>query len=381
MVVVQNLRSNFSPWTMSLPSIHPKPERRQPGHAPKTRTSAFVPAPLEWPRPIRTGNCGEDVLRLMDSLRLPVDADVYASLLRDCAARGDAYDIHRVHEHILLNAARFLRAPTGALLMNRLLLAYVAAGDERGALEMFDGMPLTARGWVSWAIVIAGLSKAGGHAGALRLFAEMLGERGIVDGGSRLASIIVAGVIRSCGETGNVEFGRCMHGLVLKMGLASCLRSSLVRLYSLLGREDDALCVPSFLLIGARQATCLKTRKTVRLLDRAKLNVDAVVGAGDETFNDIVIQNWRRKCRNNQAWLLYKCHFRISSYGVYFTGTIKPVCQSAMHAVVLVPIADDGYVWTKIFFLSLSLLYLSLSSLSLFSLSLSLSLRCSPVAV
>lgn len=181
-----------------------------------------------------------DVLRLMDALRLPVEADFYVSLLKECAERSDAGGgAAQVHDHMRRNAGGLLRGPGGTILMNRLLLAYAAAGEVDRALEVLEGMPT--RDCISWATMIAGLSAAGDHTGALRLFREMLCEQRLGGGGATVI-LSVATVLRCCGSTRDIKLGKCVHGLLLKSGVVGCsmLGSSLIRLYGLLGRAEDA---------------------------------------------------------------------------------------------------------------------------------------------
>ncbi|CAA7388211.1 unnamed protein product [Spirodela intermedia] len=184
-----------------------------------------------------------DVLRLMDALRLPVEADLYASLLKECAEQSDdaagAAGAAQVHDHMRRNAGGLLRGTGGTILMNRLLLAYAAAGEVERALEVLEGMPN--RDSISWVTMIAGLSAAGDHTGALRLFREMLREWRLGGGGVTVI-LSVTTVLRCCGSTRDLKLGKCVHGLLLKNGASGCstLGSSLIRLYGLLGRADDA---------------------------------------------------------------------------------------------------------------------------------------------
>ncbi|XP_078444648.1 tetratricopeptide repeat (TPR)-like superfamily protein [Wolffia australiana] len=232
------------------PVVARSPARAAASHR-KKAAPVVLPALLERPRrpppPVaveprgppraESGSGAGDVLRLMDALRVPVEADLYATLLKDCAAESDAGGARLVHDHIRRHAKFLLLDPAGTPLMNRLLLAYAAAGDSKSALDVLGGMPIPARDGVSWATVIAGLSAAGDHAAALGLFAEMLRHRGIA--GPPLGALVLAAVLRGCGETRDYGLGRCVHGLVLKTG-ARCLGASLARFYALLGREVDA---------------------------------------------------------------------------------------------------------------------------------------------
>ncbi|MQL95034.1 hypothetical protein Taro_027695 [Colocasia esculenta] len=184
-----------------------------------------------------------DVLRLMDALRLPVEADLYASLLKECTERRDAVRGAEVHAHVRRSAGGLLRGARCTSLANRLLLMYAASGSVDRALEVFDGIPT--RDPISWATVITSLSDAGAHRHALQLFSEMIYEQGLVDGGPA-SMLSMRTVLRSCTGARDLAYGRCVHGLFLKIGgcgaagRGSGMGGSLVHFYGTLGQEDDA---------------------------------------------------------------------------------------------------------------------------------------------
>lgn len=70
-------------------------------------------------RNVKNSSCTPtDVLRLMDVLQLPVDEDLYVSLIKECAEYRDAAQGARVCAHIRRSLPDLLRRPTGLHLAN-----------------------------------------------------------------------------------------------------------------------------------------------------------------------------------------------------------------------------------------------------------------------
>lgn len=191
-----------------------------------------------------------DVLRLMDCLHVPVEADTYADLLRECTEKFDIEEGSLIHAHIL--KSRFSGSDV-LLVANRLLLMYVSCGCPDKARQLFDRMPY--RDGFSWATMIAGHSDNGQHEKALRLFVE------VVESGSMPGVLCFVAALESCTETGSVVLGRCAHGLVLKTGQGSNstrLVNSVMKFYSTV--EPEALAGPMRSCWVARLALYHKLR-------------------------------------------------------------------------------------------------------------------------
>ncbi|KAF6134397.1 hypothetical protein GIB67_005789 [Kingdonia uniflora] len=146
----------------------------------------------------------------MDSLKLPIPLDIYASLLRECTENGDVVRGAEVHSHI----SRSIRQP-GVVVNNRLLIMYLSCGGLDAARKLFDNMSV--KDSVSWASMIAGYVDEGEYVLCLKLFKQML------ENGFGVTSLIVVCVLKACIHVNEFELGTQIHGLVLKTG---CISSS-----------------------------------------------------------------------------------------------------------------------------------------------------------
>lgn len=187
--------------------------------------SSKKPPPESAPAPPSSSGAG-DVLRLMDTLGLPPDEELYISLLRDCTG---AAEVATVHAHIARRCAFF---PAGGglplPLANRVLLSYAACGDIGAARRVFDEMP--ARNGMAWATMVSAYSDARFHRDAMRLFAIMCHEVQDVTG-DRIVHALVA-VLRSCTRAGELPLGEQVQALVVKTGrLCGDIGSALVQFY------------------------------------------------------------------------------------------------------------------------------------------------------
>ncbi|XP_064934649.1 pentatricopeptide repeat-containing protein At1g31790-like [Musa acuminata AAA Group] len=200
-------------------------------------------------RNVKNSSCTPtDVLRLMDVLQLPVDEDLYVSLIKECAEYRDAAQGDRVYAHIRRSLPDLLRGPAGLHLANRLLFMFAACGQQHVARQLFDQMHF--RDATSLAVVIAALSASGSHGDALRLFVEMCvrsgGRSPVLEPGVCWLEALVT-VLRSCARTRELGFGRQVHGLALKVlggddaVLLGDVGESLIQFYSRLGHHGSAV--------------------------------------------------------------------------------------------------------------------------------------------
>ncbi|KAG6472374.1 pentatricopeptide repeat-containing protein At1g31790-like [Zingiber officinale] len=192
-----------------------------------------------------------DVLMLMDALRLPVEEDLYLSLIKECAESKNASHGAALYSHVRRTCPGLLRRPAGLLLANRFLQLFAAYGCSSAVLHLFDQMPL--RDATSFAVVISSLSADGSHRQALHVFVEMhmrTGDRCLPVLEPRVCWLAALGVIlRSCVHAGELYFGLQLHGLVIKV-LGSCegavfgdLEDSLLQFYSKFQHQENAMSV------------------------------------------------------------------------------------------------------------------------------------------
>ncbi|XP_010540717.1 PREDICTED: pentatricopeptide repeat-containing protein At1g31790 [Tarenaya hassleriana] len=174
-----------------------------------------------------------DILRLTTSLSLPVTEDLYSTLAEECTATCNGRGAYELQIHIVNSGLR----PTMALL-NRLLLMHVSCGHWNIARQLFDKMP--DRNFHSWAIVIPGCVEAGDYDDAIALFSALLRHQ---DGAWDLPAWIMARVLKACVLVGDLDSGKQVHALCLKLGFVTkdlYLSSSLMHLYGRLGCSEDA---------------------------------------------------------------------------------------------------------------------------------------------
>lgn len=191
-----------------------------------------------------------DVLRILDALHLPVDADTYSALIKECIDSRDAVQGASIHAHIQRRTRSSTRNSSDHLILaDRLLLMYAACGRLRDARQLFDEMPI--KDAISRLTMVSVLSDRGDHVEAIKLFVDMhqnyscAGSRGR---GCRAHLFDAAmAILRSCIRAEDLQLGQQVHGLTMKLvGSAACsdslvVRRLLVRLYSgKYGRLDYA---------------------------------------------------------------------------------------------------------------------------------------------
>lgn len=164
-----------------------------------------------------------DVLRLFDSLRLPVSEDIYASLIEECTLTADSARAAELHRHICRSG---LRAPLP--LVNRLLLMHASCGLLDTARQLFDRM--TSKDFISWAVMIVGYANNARYDEAISLFAEMQYGYNMLE----VPTWLIACVLEACICTMNMGLGKQVHGCLHKLGAANqdmFLTSCLINFY------------------------------------------------------------------------------------------------------------------------------------------------------
>ncbi|XP_031119337.1 pentatricopeptide repeat-containing protein At1g31790 [Ipomoea triloba] len=183
-----------------------------------------------------TSPSSSDILRLMDSLGVPLTADVYVSLIKECTAAREASRAVELYAHIARSGASLSLG-----VVNRVLLMLVSCGCLDDARQVFDKMRV--RNSRSWAAMIAGCVESGEFEQSLDLFVEM--KREDSDGGEWddiVANGMVICALKACVGTMNLELGKQIHGWSLKLGHGEnvALNSFLIKFYGEFGCFDDA---------------------------------------------------------------------------------------------------------------------------------------------
>ncbi|XP_039118426.1 pentatricopeptide repeat-containing protein At1g31790-like [Dioscorea cayenensis subsp. rotundata] len=167
-----------------------------------------------------------DVLRILDALHLPVDADTYSALIKECIDSRDAVQGASIHAHIQRRTRSSTRNSSDHLILaDRLLLMYAACGRLRDARQLFDEMPI--KDAISRLTMVSALSDRGDHVEAIKLFVDMhqnyscAGSRGR---GCRAHLFDAAmAILRSCIRAEDLQLGQQVHGLTHEAGRVRCL--------------------------------------------------------------------------------------------------------------------------------------------------------------
>ncbi|KAG7593600.1 Pentatricopeptide repeat [Arabidopsis thaliana x Arabidopsis arenosa] len=177
-----------------------------------------------------------DILRIMDSLSLPGNEDLYSCLAKESARENDRRGAYELQVHIMKSS---IRRPTTTF-VNRLLLMHVSCGRLDITRHMFDKMPH--RDFHSWAIVFLGCIDMGDYEDAALLFVSMLKHS--QNGAFKIPSWIMGCVLKACAMIRDFELGKQVHALCHKLGCIdeedSYLSGSLIRFYGEFKCLEDA---------------------------------------------------------------------------------------------------------------------------------------------
>ncbi|KAG7656107.1 Pentatricopeptide repeat [Arabidopsis suecica] len=207
---------------------------RKPKHQ-KSEPVVVIQQPQIQPQNPSSRCSTSDILRLMDSLSLPGNEDIYSCLAKESARENDQRGAHELQVHIMKSSIR----PT-ITFINRLLLMHVSCGRLDITRQMFDRMPH--RDFHSWAIVFLGCIEMGDYEDAALLFVSMLKHS--QKGAFKIPSWILGCVLKACAMIRDFELGKQVHALCHKLGFIdeedSYLSGSLIRFYGEFRCLEDA---------------------------------------------------------------------------------------------------------------------------------------------
>ncbi|CAN0880790.1 Pentatricopeptide repeat-containing protein At1g31790 [Linum grandiflorum] len=112
-------------------------QQHQQQHTPPYSESALPASPPHRPgtRKPAASTSTSDILRLFHTLDLPLQPDLYVSLVKECTIQRNSASALRLHD------ALKQPSPLLVLLLNRLLLMHVSCGHFQIARQLFDEMP------------------------------------------------------------------------------------------------------------------------------------------------------------------------------------------------------------------------------------------------
>ncbi|XP_072997209.1 pentatricopeptide repeat-containing protein At5g66520-like [Typha latifolia] len=190
--------------------------------------------------------------------KLGFDSDVYVvntliNMYSVCGNLGDAR--HCFDESSVLDSVSW----------NSILAAYVQSGDVKEAVKIFRQMPeqntiaansmialfakcgqviearnlfdeMLHRDLVTWTAMISCYEQNDMFVEALEMFCKMSGKEKLVD------EVLMISVLSACAQSEVVRQGELMHGLIVRIGLQSCinLQNALIHMYTSCGNVEAA---------------------------------------------------------------------------------------------------------------------------------------------
>ncbi|KAJ4974841.1 hypothetical protein NE237_008015 [Protea cynaroides] len=168
-------------------------------------------------------DCPQEALVLFNRMRQGmIDANqvTMGSLLTACTKLGALYQGKWVHGFIIKEG--IIMNP---FLVSALLNMYVKCGMISDARATFDELPMV--DLVSWTTMIVGYTQRNLLDEALKLFTDKKWASLLPN------SVTVASILSACGQSGNSNLGRSVHGIGIKLGLEDGpVRNGLIDMYA-----------------------------------------------------------------------------------------------------------------------------------------------------
>ncbi|XP_028792918.1 pentatricopeptide repeat-containing protein At3g13880 [Neltuma alba] len=150
-----------------------------------------------------------------------LDSVTYTKIIRSSVKTGSLIHGKLAHAHMIKTSFQ-----PCLFLLNNLLYMYSKCGELCNAQNLFDKM--SKRNVISYNSLISGYSQWGVHDKVMRAFCQAR------MGGLKLDKFTYAGALGVCGHTGDIQFGKLIHSLVIVDGLSNqvVLVNSLIDMYS-----------------------------------------------------------------------------------------------------------------------------------------------------
>jgi pentatricopeptide repeat protein len=206
----KSTKPNFLPQTTEFPGLG------QP-----RITSTILPPTIPLPNPPQHSQpCGQ---------KFSLDSVTYTKLVQFSTKSGSLIYGKVAHAHMIKTAFK-----SCMFLLNNLLHMYCKCGEIDTARLLFDKMPK--HNVISCNSLLSGYTKMGFFSKAMEVF----NEARVV--GLKLDKFTYAGALNVCGQTGDLLFGKLIHGLVIVSGLGAkvFLTNSLIDMYSKCGQVNKA---------------------------------------------------------------------------------------------------------------------------------------------
>ncbi|CAN4076713.1 unnamed protein product [Withania somnifera] len=172
-----------------------------------------------------------DLLKEMEYKNFYFGPEFYGELLQGCVYDRDLKLGLQIHATILKSGDFFAK---NEYIETKLVIFYAKCNLFNVSNNLF--FRLRKKNVFSWAAIIGLHCRMNLSKEALLKFIQML-ENGILGD-----NFVLPNVLKACGALNVVEFGKCVHGHVLKLGFESCVfvASSLIDMYGKCGVLDDA---------------------------------------------------------------------------------------------------------------------------------------------
>ncbi|KAH0641776.1 hypothetical protein KY290_033381 [Solanum tuberosum] len=172
-----------------------------------------------------------DFLKEMEYGNLYVGPEFYGELLQGCVYERNQKLGKQIHAKILKRGDFFAR---NEYIETKLVIFYAKCDVFDVSNHLF--CRLRKQNVFSWAAIIGLHCRMNLSKEALLKYIEML-ESGILGD-----NFVLPNVLKACGALNFVEFGKCVHGHVLKLSYEDCVfvASSLIDMYGKCGVLDDA---------------------------------------------------------------------------------------------------------------------------------------------
>lgn len=181
-------------------------------------------------------------------------------------------------------------------LLNTLMNMYLKCNEPDLALQLFDEMP--ERNIVSWNSLISGYTQLGQYVNAKEVFREARIENVSV------SKYTYASMLSVCAQTGDLELGKVMHGLIVLsgVGLDAFLTNPLVAMYSKCGR-----------------------------VDLARVVFDQCDGLDEVSWNSMIAGYVKAGLHNEMLQILVKMHRSGVEFGSYVLGSVLSACCTSFN--------------------------------------------------
>ncbi|KAK9280137.1 hypothetical protein L1049_013824 [Liquidambar formosana] len=222
------------------------------------------------------------------SMNTSLDSVTYTKLVQSSARNGSLTHGKLAHAHMIKTCFK-----PCLFLLNNLLNMYCKGGEMDIAHQLFDKMPK--RDVISWNSLISGYTRIGSYGKAMDVFNEAR------IGGLRLDKFTYASALGVCAQTGELNLGRVIHGMIIASGLGAqvFLTNSLIDMYT-----------------------------KCRWVDQARILFENSDDLDDVSWNSMIAGYVRIGANEEMLRLLAKMHQSRLNLNSYVLGSVLKACCS-----------------------------------------------------